>query len=205
MTSELLNVSDLRSPVPNCGDAPFRCECRSLPGDCQHVVAIGEIDIVAGPHLTKLLREAQTDAPHVVLDLGRTTFMDAGGAHILLAAHARARATAATFAIIGATAPVKRLLALVGADAMTADLTFPPSAKERGGARADVPLAGPQRPSPLLRLLATRQHGQLEVSMRQARQATPRRPSTSPPQADDTRRELEDRVAQDTGPDRPRR
>ena len=150
--------------MPECSDALFRCERRSLSGDCQHVVAIGEIDIATGPHLTETLHEAQTDALHVVLDLGRTTFIDAGGAHILLAAHARARATAATFAITGATAPVMRLLALVGADVMTADIDLPPNAKERVTARA------PTSPSPArngrsrsFAFWAPRQHGRLEV------------------------------------------
>jgi anti-sigma B factor antagonist len=145
--------------VPDCSAAPFHCERHSVAGDCQHVVAVGEIDIATGPHLTGVLREAQTRALHVVLDLGQTTFMDASGARILLAAHAQARATAATFAITGATSPIKRLLALMGADAMAADSSSPQSDGAGDGARADVPLAGPQRPSPFPRRPTPRWHG----------------------------------------------
>ena len=115
--------------MSDCGNTPFRCERRS-DGDRQHVVAIGEIDLETGPYLTGVIRAAQTHALHVVLDLSQTTFIDAGGARILLAAQARTRATAATFAIAGATAPVERLFALIGANIKTT-AQLPP--KRRSG------------------------------------------------------------------------
>jgi anti-anti-sigma factor len=124
--------------VPHCSVAPFRCE-RHFDGDRQHVVAIGEIDVATGPYLTDVIRAVQAHALHVVLDLDQTTFIDAGGARILLAADARARAATATFAISGATAPVVRLLALIGAKLTIADSTSPPSEGAGDGARADFP------------------------------------------------------------------
>jgi anti-anti-sigma factor len=132
--------------VPDCSNTPFRCERRS-DGDRQHVVAIGEIDLETGPYLTGVIRAAQAQAAHVVLHLGQTTFMDAGGARILLAAHARTRATAATFAIAGATAPVERLLALVGANIKTT-AQLPPQAKERVTVRAPASPTGLRSAAP---------------------------------------------------------
>lgn len=117
--------------MPDCSIVPFRCDRHPVSDDCQHVVAIGEIDLATGPHLTRVLRDAQAHARHVVLDLGRTTFMDAGGARILRDADARTGAMAGTFVVAAATAPVLRLLALVGAIAMTDDQAFPP--KRRSG------------------------------------------------------------------------
>lgn len=117
--------------MPDYSIVPFRCERHPVSDDCQRVVAIGEIDLATGPHLIRVLRDAQTHARHVVLDLGRTTFMDVGGARILRDADARTCAMAGTFVIAAATSPVTRLLALVGALAVTADPTFPP--KRRSG------------------------------------------------------------------------
>jgi anti-anti-sigma factor len=123
------------------------------------VIAVGEIDLASGPHLADVLREAQAEARHVVLDLGHTTFIDASGARILLGARARTRATSATFVVTGVTAGVKRLLTLLGAETLTLARTSPKGEGAGDGARADVPLAGPQRPRPLLRRFTSPQHG----------------------------------------------
>lgn len=98
-------------------DATLVCERRRPTSDERdEVVAIGEIDIGSAPRLRNVLREAQARARHVVLDLDGMSFIDANGARILLAAEARARATAGTFAIARPTPHVLRLLQLVGAD-----------------------------------------------------------------------------------------
>lgn len=99
-----------------CTKALLTCECRPIAPGYERVIAVGEIDLATGPGLTDALREAQARAHRVVLDLSRTTFIDAGGVRILLAADRHARAIAGTFAIAHPTSPVERVLQLVGAD-----------------------------------------------------------------------------------------
>jgi anti-sigma B factor antagonist len=127
--------------------ASFACERRAVAPDRQRVVATGEVDIATEPLLIDALRAAQADARHVALDLEGTTFIDMRGARILLAAAAHARATAGTFEIVHATAAVRRLLALTGADRVLEERpgrTSPPTKGAGDGARAASPVAGPQ-------------------------------------------------------------
>ena len=101
--------------MPSCSTHPFDCE-RLVAPDHQRVVVVGEVDIATRQRLTVTLREAQERSRHVVLDLAGASFIDTGGARVLLAAAAYARATAATFEIVHPSAPVTRLLGLIGAD-----------------------------------------------------------------------------------------
>lgn len=132
--------------------ALFTCERHAAPGH-QHVVASGEVDLATGPRLTDALRMAQAVARDVVLDLEGTTFMDMGGVRILLAAAEHARATAGTFEIVHATAPVMRMLTLTGADrALRRPAASFPTANGAGdGARVATPL--PARTSAVPRSL----------------------------------------------------
>lgn len=108
--------SESRNQVSTCIQTLLACESCSVAPGCERVTAIGEIDLATGSRLTDALREAQARAQSVVLDLSAATFIDAGGARILLAADARARASSGSFAIVHPTLAVKRLLQLVGAD-----------------------------------------------------------------------------------------
>jgi anti-anti-sigma factor len=99
-----------------CTRALLTCECRPVAPGCERVIAVGEIDLSTGSRLTDALRGAQARAPSVVLDLSGVTFIDAGGARILLAADRHARAAAGTFAIAHPEPPVERVLQLVAAD-----------------------------------------------------------------------------------------
>lgn len=102
--------------MSTCIQALLACESRSVAPGCERVTAVGEIDLATGSQLTDALREAQARAQSVVLDLSAATFIDAGGARILLAADTRARAGSGSFAIVHPTSPVTRVLQLVGAD-----------------------------------------------------------------------------------------
>lgn len=120
------------------------CERRASAPDHERVAVTGEIDLATGPRLIDALRAAQADARHIVLDLDGTTFIDMAGARILLAAAAHARTTAGTFEIVHPTAPVTRLLDLIGADRALVDaagLNFPQAKGAGDGARAAQPLA----------------------------------------------------------------
>lgn len=102
--------------MSTCITSSLTCRRDSLAPGQERVEAIGEIDLATGSRLTEALRAAQAHEQSVVLDLSGATFIDAGGARILLAADRRARVKDATFAIAHLTAPVERLLRLVGAD-----------------------------------------------------------------------------------------
>lgn len=99
-----------------CTKALLACECRPVAPGREQVIAVGEIDLATGPRLTDALRAAQARAQSVVLDLSRTTFIDASGVRILLVAGRHARAASRTFTIAHPTSPVERMLQLVGAD-----------------------------------------------------------------------------------------
>ncbi len=101
--------------MPSCSTQPFDCEPVVAP-DHERVVVVGEIDIATWQRLTDALRVAQERSRHVVLDLAGTTFIDTGGARVLLAATVHARETGGTLEIVRPSAAVTRLLALVGAD-----------------------------------------------------------------------------------------
>lgn len=139
-------------------DDQFRCRRQPSGTDREHVVAVGEIDVASSPQLAAVLRDAQTNARCVVLDLGRTTFIDAGGVRVLLAADARARARADSFSVACPTSAVWRLMRLVGADRTLRTnpvLDFPQRAGAADGSRVDSPPTGGARPAvsaPLLPL-----------------------------------------------------
>lgn len=53
--------------------------------DAVVVVLEGEVDLCAAPRLEEsLLRAAASDAPAIVVDLDRVSFMDSAGVHVLL-------------------------------------------------------------------------------------------------------------------------
>lgn len=51
----------------------------------------GELDLAGAPQLDETLRQAQLDAPLVVLDLRDLAFMDCAGMHVIVDAARRAR------------------------------------------------------------------------------------------------------------------
>ena len=79
-----------------------------VPGVCTLVV-VGEVDGLA----TSQLRQALATPSVRRVDMAAVTFLDSGGLHALIDAH-RARAAGSTFAIVHASATVRRLLDLVG-------------------------------------------------------------------------------------------
>ena len=81
------------APVPTPCEPWLSC-LRSDAGGVVGVAAVGELDVVGAPDLERALRGAEADAELVVLDLRELEFMDAGGAHVLLAADERIRGRA---------------------------------------------------------------------------------------------------------------
>lgn len=119
--------------------AQFACD-RHVGADHQRIVVTvgGEIDLVTGSQLTRVLREAQLEARHVVLDLHGSTFIDTGGVRILIAAQARARATAGTFAICRPPPHARRLLRLMGAERSLLVISLPEPGETTPSVRGEV-------------------------------------------------------------------
>jgi len=77
------------------------------------VTARGELDLAVADELSAVLDSAQ--APTLVLDLRDVTFIDSSGLSVIVAAHQRARAAGARFAlVVTRPSPVHRLLELCG-------------------------------------------------------------------------------------------
>lgn len=80
----------------------------------------GELDVATVPRLDAALREAEADAPLVVLDLGRLEFVAVAGVKLLLEADARMSAAGGRLKIVQNPAALGRILALIGAAAANA-------------------------------------------------------------------------------------
>jgi anti-anti-sigma factor len=81
------------------------------------VAAPGEVDLtVAGPLRDALLSALNAGALGLVVDLTGTTFIDSAGVTALVRASRRASASEATVRLAVTTAPVTRVLSLVGID-----------------------------------------------------------------------------------------
>jgi anti-anti-sigma factor len=74
----------------------------------------GDLDTVTSGELRHVLNE--TRASKVELDLSRVAFLDCGGARTLLWADTHMRARGGTFTVVDPSAPVLRLLRLLGFD-----------------------------------------------------------------------------------------
>ncbi|HEX7188981.1 MAG TPA: STAS domain-containing protein [Actinomycetes bacterium] len=82
------------------------------------VVSVGgEIDLETasqlGDHALDAVREV---SPHVVLDLTGVTFMDSTGLKVLLTIQRRADLAGGSFAVVGASRSVRKILSLTGLD-----------------------------------------------------------------------------------------
>ena len=76
----------------------------------------GELDLASAVTLTKCLRRLQERHEQVLLDLDELTFIDMSGVRTLLAAADSAAGDGWAFAVTRGSAPVRRLVALVGLD-----------------------------------------------------------------------------------------
>lgn len=86
--------------------------------DGRAVVAVGgEVDLETasqlGDHALDALREV---SPHVALDLTGVSFMDSTGLKVLLTVSRRAELAGGSFALVGPTRTVRKILSLTGLD-----------------------------------------------------------------------------------------
>jgi anti-anti-sigma factor len=106
-------------------DAPppaFSCSSSYGGLDAAWVHVAGELDIATAPALERTLRESQTHARLVVLDLGELAFMDCAGMHTIVDASVRARQIGHRLVLVHGRPSIYRLFTL---SASSADVEIP--------------------------------------------------------------------------------
>ena len=79
------------------------------------VSVVGEVDLATAKSLTDHALDALRGvSPHVVIDLSGVTFMDSTGLKSLITICQRASLAGGSFAVVGATSSVHKLLKLTG-------------------------------------------------------------------------------------------
>jgi len=113
-----------REPSGNLADRRFtparrpRARVHELHIGRRHVLSfVGELDIATVPTLDRAITNAiERGAGQVWVDLRQTTFMDSSGVHCLMGAKQRLSQLNRRFAVVCEAGPVRRILALTGAD-----------------------------------------------------------------------------------------
>ena len=105
---------------------PPTFECLRIDGaDTVRVVVAGELDIATVPELDLVLRDAESVAPRVVLDLGGVDFIASCAAQLLIEADARIRRAGGRLKIDRAPDALRRILVLICASAELPDGELP--------------------------------------------------------------------------------
>ena len=92
----------------------FVCSCAESGMDAAWVHVAGDLDIATTPRLVRTLRESQSQARLVVLDLRELAFMDSSGVHAIVDASIRARQIGGRLLILRGPPNVDRLFSLTG-------------------------------------------------------------------------------------------
>ena len=95
-------------------DSLFRVHCEARDGAAV-VVASGEIDLATSPDLRAALTAPAAQAPTVVLDLRKVTFIDSSGLGVIVGQQKRSQEDGLRFSVaVDRTSPVQRILDLSG-------------------------------------------------------------------------------------------
>ncbi|MFF9496071.1 STAS domain-containing protein [Streptomyces flaveolus] len=98
-------------------EQPGRLTVGTTATDGIRVVSLtGEVDHDTAHQVRQALDVAGTRRPRVVVDLRRVTFMDSSGLNALIAAHQAVTEAGGWLRLAAPTAPVQRVLQLVGVD-----------------------------------------------------------------------------------------
>ena len=95
-------------------DPPFECTRTEGALEATWVHVAGALDIATTPRLARALRESQSGAQLVVLDLRELAFMDSAGVHTIVDASSRARRMGRQLLLLRGPEKVDRLFALTG-------------------------------------------------------------------------------------------
>ena len=96
------------------GTRPFVCSSSEGGLDAAWVHVAGALDIATTPQLVRTLRESQSHAQLVVLDLRELAFMDCSGVHAIVDASSWARRAGRQLVLLRGPAHVDRLFSLTG-------------------------------------------------------------------------------------------
>ena len=107
-----LTLSDGNGPGP---PPLFSCTRRAEGRDAIRLVLVGELDLSARPHFEQALRDAQTDASRVTLDLRALTLIDCASLSVVLEGGLEARRRDAVLILLDPRGQVRRVLDLIGA------------------------------------------------------------------------------------------
>lgn len=103
------------APMPDAARSPFRVS-RATDGDVFRLALHGELDVATHEVLKLALRDAERGPQDkVIVDLGQLSFVDAGGANLLLDASQRALADGRGFGLVNPRPSTLRLLELLKA------------------------------------------------------------------------------------------
>jgi anti-anti-sigma factor len=93
-------------------------------GELPTVAVGGEIDLCSGRRLLEYTFNVMREqGPRLAVDLAGVTFMDCGGVRMLLAIQSRARILGGQLSVVSASAPVRRVLEIIGMEAVLAVAT----------------------------------------------------------------------------------
>lgn len=93
---------------------PFTCEWSDTSSGIPRVRVTGELDLATAPRLEHALRDAQSHAMEVVLDLRNLEFMDCAGMRTVIEAHERGEREGGRLTVVRGRAEVDRLFTLTG-------------------------------------------------------------------------------------------
>jgi anti-anti-sigma factor len=127
------------SPALSNGDGPappslFSCARRAEGRNSIRLILVGELDLSACPHFEQALRDAQTDASRVTLDLRAVTLIDCASLSVLFDAAVEARRHDAVLILLDPRGQVRRMLDLTGAPDGVAVLERSDSEPQTAGA-----------------------------------------------------------------------
>jgi anti-sigma B factor antagonist len=89
-------------------------------GTIQVVVTPAEIDITNADVLQAEILAASRDQATIIVDMSRTVFCDSRGMNTLVWAYRRARAGGGDFMLAGVSAPVERVMTVLGVNGLLA-------------------------------------------------------------------------------------
>ncbi|GHB46395.1 hypothetical protein GCM10010377_41590 [Streptomyces viridiviolaceus] len=94
---------------------------RTTTGDGISIVTLaGEVDLDGSSQLRDVLLSSVQTAPGTVVDFGEVDFLDSSGINVLIAAHQAAESRGVWFRLAAPRQAVRRVLQLVGVDALIA-------------------------------------------------------------------------------------
>lgn len=112
----------------------LRIDC----ADTVYVVVAGELDIATVPQLDRVIRDAESVASQIVLDLGGLEFVASCGAQLLMEANARIRRSGGRLKIKRPPEALRRILGLICATAELPDDVLPTTSTYRPRLQASM-------------------------------------------------------------------